>query len=303
MPALLHRAVDAFAMWTEDRHPRPPAAFRPADPAPLDCFGPLPALAGTPPREGTWRTPSPRPAAGDATLIVHVRPALGPRRGTAVLVPPWKVPSLAVVGGYARLAARAGLDVFTLVPPRHLGRTAPGARSGEGLVSPDVPAVRAAFEQLVVEVRALVALAAARGGETALVGVSLGALAAALAATGPEALDRVALLAPPADLAAIFEGTPIGRRYLRLAERAGAPFAGGEHLARMLAPFRPDLRPPTARAVFLAVGSEDRIALPAGALALARAWRVAPRLYPRGHLTLLFGCRALRRDLARFLAG
>jgi pimeloyl-ACP methyl ester carboxylesterase len=134
------------------------------------------------------------------------------------------------------------------------------------------------------------------------VGVSLGALAAALAATGPEGVDRLALLAPPADLAAIFEGTPIGRRYLRLAERAGAPFAAGAALARMLAPFRPDLRPTSARAVFLAVGSEDRIALPAGALALGQAWRVAPRIYPRGHLTLLFGCRALRRDLARFLA-
>jgi pimeloyl-ACP methyl ester carboxylesterase len=302
MLALLHRGVDAFAMWTEDRHRRAPAAFRPAEPVPLDCFGPLPPLAGAPPREGPWRTPSPRPCGGDATLVVHARPARGARRGTAVLVPPWKVPGLRAVAGYARLAAGAGLDVWTVIPPRHLDRTAPGTRSGEGLVSPDVPAVRAAFEQLVVELRALVALAAARGGEVALVGVSLGALGAALAATGPERIDRLALLAPPADLAAIFETTPIGRRYLRLAERAGAPFAVGEPLARMLAPFRPDLRRPSARRVLVAVGREDRIALPAGALALAQAWGADARVYPRGHLTLLFGCRALRRDLARFLA-
>jgi pimeloyl-ACP methyl ester carboxylesterase len=301
MLALLHRAVDAFAMWTEDRHRRPPAGFRPAGPEPLDCFGAVPALPGAPPPEGVWRTPSPRPSPEDPTLVVHARPAIGARRGTAVLVPPWKVPSLAVVAGYARLAARAGLDVWTVVPPRHLVRTAPGSRSGEGLVSPDVPALRAAFEQLVVELRALVALAATRGGEVVLVGVSLGALAAALAATGPERVDRLALLAPPADLAAIFEVTAIGRRYLRLAERAGAPLATGEDLARMLAPFRPDLRPAPAGAVLLAVGREDRIALPAGALALARAWRVTPRVYPRGHLTLLFGCRALRRDLSGFL--
>lgn len=303
MTALLHRAIDALAMWTaEHQYRRPPAAFRPAGAAPLACFDALPALAGAPPREGVWQTPSPRPCAGDATLIVHARPAVGARRGTAILVPPWKVPRLGVLRGYADLAARAGLDVWTLVPPRHLARTAPGARSGEGLVSPDVPAVRAGFEQLVAELRALAALACAQGGETVLVGVSLGALAAALAATGPEQVDRVALLAPPADLAAIFEGTPIGRRYVRLAERAGAPFPPAADLTRMLAPFRPDLRRPTARAVFLAVGREDRIALTAGALALARAWGVEPRVYPRGHLTLLFGCRALRRDLARFLA-
>jgi hypothetical protein len=71
----------------------------------------------------------------------------------------------------------------------------------------------------------------------------------------------------------------------------------------MLAPFRADARRPTADRLFLAAGREDRIALGAGALALARAWGVAPRLYPRGHLTLLFACRALRRDLAAFLGG
>lgn len=303
MPALLHRAVDALAMWLEDRRRRPPAGFRPAPATPLACFGPIPPLAGAPPREGVWRVPSPRPSGGDATLVVHARPARGPRRGTAVVVPPWKVPGLGAIAPYARLAARAGLDVWTLVPPRHLGRAAPGTRSGEALVSPDVPALRAVLEQLVVELRALLALAAGRGGATAMVGVSLGALAAALAATGPERTDRLALLAPPADLAAIFDRTPIGRRYQRLAERAGAPFPDGPTLARLLAPLRPDLRPAPAGAVLLAVGREDRIALPAGALALARAWGVSPRVYPRGHLTLLYGCRALRRDLARFLAG
>jgi pimeloyl-ACP methyl ester carboxylesterase len=226
----------------------------------------------------------------------------GSPRGVAILVPPWKVPGLLAVAGYARLAARAGWDVWTVVPPRHLGRAAPGARSGDGFVSPDLPAVRVAFEQLVLELRVLVALAAARGGESALVGVSLGALAAALAATGPERVDRLALLAPPADLSAVLAVTPIGRRYQELAARAGAPFPGAAALAEMLLPFRPDRRASTARAVLVAVGSEDRIALPEGALALARAWGIEPRRYPRGHITLLYGCRALRRDLARFLS-
>jgi predicted alpha/beta hydrolase family esterase len=70
----------------------------------------------------------------------------------------------------------------------------------------------------------------------------------------------------------------------------------------MLAPFRADARRPTARRTFVAAGREDRIAPPSGAIALARAWGVEPRLYDRGHLTLLFACRALRRDLARFLS-
>jgi pimeloyl-ACP methyl ester carboxylesterase len=297
----LHRLVDALAMWTEDRRVRPPVPFHPPAGGSLDCFGPLQPLP-SPPGEGAWQAPSPRPSPGDATMSVAARRAAGLRRGTAVLVPPWKVPSLAIVDGYARLAAGAGFDVWTLVPPRHLRRTAAGARSGEGFVSPDLRVLEEALAQLVAEVRLLAALARREGGTTAVVGLSLGALGVALAATAPERIDRVALLAPPADLAAVFAETPIGRRYLSLADRAGAPMPPQETLRELLAPSRADLRTPTAGRVLVAAGREDRIALPAGALALARAWGAQARLYPRGHLTLLFACRALRRDLARFLA-
>jgi predicted alpha/beta hydrolase family esterase len=71
----------------------------------------------------------------------------------------------------------------------------------------------------------------------------------------------------------------------------------------MLEGFRAGARRPTARRVLVAAGREDRIAPPADAIALARAWGVEPRLYGRGHLTLLFACRAVRRDVARFLSG
>jgi len=281
---------------------RPPVPFRPAESAPLDCFGPLPRLDGTPPPRGRWVAPSPRPVPGDGMMEVWSRPAAGARRGTAILVPPWKVPWLSTMSGYARLLARAGHDAWTLVPPRHLGRSLPGTRSGEGFVSPDLPEVRAALEQLVLEIRALAALAGRRGGEVVVVGLSLGGLAAALAATGPERIDRLALVAPPADVAAVFRETRIGRRYHRLAARAGAPMAERGTLEGMLAPFRPDRRGPPAGRTMIAAGSHDRIALPSGALGLARAWGVEPRVYRAGHLTLLFWSGALRRDLARFLA-
>ncbi len=303
MAARLHRFVDWLAMWTEDRKSWAPIPFRGTDAAPLDCFGPLPPLPSPPAGAGEWRAPSPRPAEDDGSMSVHVHPAAGSRRGTAILVPPWKVPRLAIVAGYERLISDAGYEVWTLVPPRHLHRAAPGSRSGEGFLSPDLVALRAAFEQLVMELRTLAALARGRGGETAMIGLSMGALGAAIAATGPERIDRVALVAPPADLAASFGETRIGRRYVRLAARAGTPVAAPEQLAAMLAPFRAEARSPTAARVFVAVGREDRIALSRGTLALARAWGVAPRVYPRGHLTLLFACRALRRDLAAFLAG
>ena len=109
MPPPLHALVDVFAVWTEDRKSRPPAAFRARAPAPLDCFGPLGALPRTAPEAGIWRGPSPRPADGDGEMAVVARPALGTRRGTAILVPPWKVPGLGAISGWAGLAVEAGL--------------------------------------------------------------------------------------------------------------------------------------------------------------------------------------------------
>src|SRR5512142_3036483 len=127
---VLHTAVDQLAMWSEDLHRRAPVPFRAARPVPLDCFGPLPPSDAAPPALGVWRAPSPRPLPGDAVMQVHAQPARGERAGTAILVPPWKLPRLSLVSGWEGVLARAGHDVWTLVPPRHLGRAGPGSRSG-----------------------------------------------------------------------------------------------------------------------------------------------------------------------------
>ncbi len=284
-------------MWSEDLRRRKPVPFVAAPVEPLDCFGTLPPLP-PPPGAGRWEAPSPRPAARDPRMLVVVRPALGPRRGTAVLVPPWKLPRLSLLAGWTAAVAGAGHDVWTLVPPLHLRRTPPGVRSGEAFVTADLPAVRASVEQLVLEVRALLAMARARGERVALVGLSLGALGAALAATTPEAPDRAALIAPPADLHAVMEETRIGRRLLPAPPRGDGAPAG---LAAMLQPFRAEDRPPRAGRTLVAVGSADRIALPGAAAALARTWGADLRTYPRGHLTLLFLCRKVKSDVTEFL--
>jgi hypothetical protein len=64
----------------------------------------------------------------------------------------------------------------------------------------------------------------------------------------------------------------------------------------------PGQRAPTAARVLVAGGRHDAIALD-GAGALARAWMVPLREFPRGHLTLLLACPALRREVAAFAAG
>jgi pimeloyl-ACP methyl ester carboxylesterase len=215
-------------------------------------------------------------------------------------VPPWKIGRPGLVSGYTRLLADAGYDVWLVCPPRHLERTPAGVRSGEGFVSLDLACLRATFEQLVVELRFCAAWAARRG-KVGLVGLSLGGLAGAFAASAPERLEFAALVAP-AHLSVMTE-TGIGRRYRRLATLDGSTWPDEDALSAALAPFDPALRAPTARRLFIAGGVHDRIVTNAGPSALARAWGLAPRLYPRGHISLLFLCRALRRDLEEFARG
>lgn len=296
----LHGAVDSLAMWSEELRRRTRVPFVGAAREPLDCFGPLPPLPEPPHRPGAWEAPSPRPAPGDEVLHVEVTPAVGERRGTAILVPPWKLPRLSMLSGWTGSIARTGHEIWTIVPPLHLQRSPPGVRSGEAFVTPDVPALRKAVEQLVLELRLLLAMARRRGGEVALVGLSLGGLAAALAATSDEAPERVAVIAPPADLHAVAAETRIGKRILgRTGGAVALPVP--DELPAMLWPFRAHARPSRAGRVLVAIGAADGIARTAAATELAREWRADLRVYPRGHITLLFLCAALRRDLRAFL--
>jgi pimeloyl-ACP methyl ester carboxylesterase len=223
------------------------------------------------------------------------------RRGTVVLVPPWKIRSTSILGGWSRALAARGMETWIPVPPLHLERTPPGARSGEGVVTPDLERMREVLEASVREVRACLARAAGEGGRVALVGLSLGGLVAAWAACGPERVDVAALVAPPCDLAGVFRETPIGRRYGALASRAGAPVPEGPELARRLGWLAPLGLRPTAGRVLVAGGAHDAIAVD-GAGALARAWGLPLRTYPRGHLTLLLACARLRREIATLAA-
>ncbi|HET9552003.1 MAG TPA: hypothetical protein VFP50_03465 [Anaeromyxobacteraceae bacterium] len=299
----LHRAVDELAMWVEDRVRREPAAFNPCACAPLDCFGPLPPLPAAPDRPGPWEAESPWAGAPGEPLPLLVSHPDRAARGVAILVPPWKIGRAGLLAGWEALLRRAGYEVWLAVPPHHLSRAEPGARSGEGFVSPDLGRLRCAVEQQTVELRALGALARQRPGEPVTVALSLGCLAAALAATSPEATPAVALVAPPLDLAAVLTRTRIGRRYQRLAEAAGAPIPPPHGLAALLAPFDPGARPLVARRVFVAGGRHDGVATPRGTLPLVHGWGVLPHTYPRGHLTLLFACRQVRADLRAFLGG
>ncbi len=300
MQRLFHAGLDRVAMWMEDRVPHAAEPYRPCAPEPLDCFGSLGVVPKPPEGGGSWSATSPRPTRASDRMTVHVVERRAAFRGTALVVPPWKTEAASLVRRYTGLLSEAGYDVWLLVPPEHMERASPGARSGHAFATLDLARFRALFEQLVLEIRTALAMAARRGA-TGLVGLSIGALAASFAVTAPEVPGFAALIAPPADLATVLGMTAIGRRYGRLAARAGTSWPDAGELRRVLAPFDPSVREPPRVPLFLAVGQYDRIALPDGALALGRAWNVAPRVYARGHLSLLFLCRTMLGDLRRFV--
>jgi hypothetical protein len=298
---VLHAGVDRFAMWVEDRVRHDAQRYLPCRSTPLDCFGPLDRLPSPPDAEGLWSAPSPRPLGAGDRMTLHVFARRAPFRGTVVVSPPWKIESPARVRQYTDLLSGAGYDVWVIVPPEHMERASPGTRSGHGFATLDLGRFRSLFEQLVLELRTALAMAAARG-PAGLVALSVGALAASFAIASREAPGFAALVAPPADLAAVMSTTAIGRRYERLAARAGSRWPSPDELGAAFAVFDPRRLAPPASRLLLAVGRYDRIALTEGALGLAEAWRVSPNVYARGHLTLLFCCRALFRDLARFVS-
>src|SRR5512133_3299714 len=100
MMRALDAGVDRLAMWIEDHVAHVPEPFRGCAPRPLACFGPLGSLPAGPDGPGPWSAPSPRALRCGDRMTLHALPARASFRGTAVLVPPWKIGRPALVRRY-----------------------------------------------------------------------------------------------------------------------------------------------------------------------------------------------------------
>jgi hypothetical protein len=226
-----------------------------------------------------------------------------PGRLAVVCLHPWGAglgPLTGAVFWARRLFAR-GLDVCLYVQPYH-GPRAPRHTRPFDIFHPTVDATRVceAFLQTVWEVRALLAWHAAvagRGG--GLVGMSLGAYAAALAASVAPELEFVVPIAPIADLAAM-----IWTWGARSAVRArfvarGMDFDRFSALMAVHSPLRyPGPVIPRER-ILIAAGRGDRFIPRAHVEALWEHWgQPALEWFPGGHVAQ-FG---RRRTFARLEA-
>jgi len=326
MLAGMHRlpasAFDFFGLWymrlVRDRRPLPAAPAPPGEPTGLAGLAELaresaPSLAGC---LGTRtyecrRTafPSPLRTTHEANNTVHGL-LCPPRLPTAADGPR---PALLALHGYRQMAygyagrlaawcARRGWVGWALALPYHLARRAPGCRHGEHFISPDLGQFVRATRQAVADTLAAVeALRRAGCPKVAVVGGSLGAWIASLAAVCDPGLDAVVLISPVADPVAISERLPFLRQHRRALRKAGLV---REDLERALVGLRPvALRPAVPPERLLVVSGRRDLVVPAEAVEeLWRAWgRPARKVYPHGHFSLMLLGRHLFGDIGRFL--
>lgn len=234
----------------------------------------------------------------------------GPRRGTAVLVPPWKLVTFTTMGPVVRGLNRLGYDVVGYPTPYHFERSVPGTFSGEFFATFDMPrtgwAVRAAALELCAVVEAL-----ADRGPVVMVGLSLGgylsALMSVVAPLYPERAfgpARMCLVVPPESILDTLLDTPLGQRYRQMLEQNGGELPDTAYMARLAQPFSPARFPSAVLGpdILVLAGTHDHFVPLRSTRRLATGLGARLCEYPAGHLTSLVGTLGVWRDARDFLS-
>lgn len=199
----------------------------------------------------------------------------------------------------------AGFDVCLMQLPFH-GLRAPAQAPRSGSLFPGTNVVRTneGFGQTIHDLRVLRRhLRACGAPEVGVVGLSLGAYAAALWATLDAELSFCAVLAPAVDLADLMWRHGEGSRLRRRAEVAGVR---GDLLGDVFAVHAPTARPPRLPPERLAIvaGRGDRVCPPDQAERLRAHWGLAGiDWFAGGHLAQLGRRQALDTARTRILRG
>jgi hypothetical protein len=263
---------------------------------------PSPTLAGP----VSLASPFPGAVAPNNRLHLHVYPsrAAAPR-GVMVLCPFWLTPSPLLLASYVRQFQRAGFHTVLYVPPEHMQRTPAGYFSGERILGWDFPHMEHMLQLICTELREVTRAYRRQGHPVAMAGLSLGGLFASMAAVGGAELDALVLLTPAADMQVTLFQTRMGALYRRHLHQRGERPPTAALMTRLGAPYRPAnfKAPLPGDRVFLAHGAHDAVVPWQVARDLADAWGSPLRTYAAGHMSLLFGQPALRKDLDAFLQG
>lgn len=283
-------------------------------------FAELPALASEEIRGAAWQRqgkcwrrdftfPSPLPSIHRENDFVFVR-TYAPERQL-------HLPAVIVLHGlmsistvayrpFFRAITAAGASAYFLELPYHHRRTPAGSFSGDLFYTADFEMTWHAVRQAVADIRRLTHyLHEAEAPVVGILGFSLGAWLAALAACAEPELDFALLAMPPASLNDIVWESPLGGRIRRQFEKTKWPRTVTAEFYRQIDPLTHHPLLPGDRIEIFA-GSHDAIIPHKNVLALQSAWAI-PRMhqYPAGHISIMLSsafkteaAHAIQRQLA-----
>ncbi len=190
--------VDAKEFWAESRVRRPSSVEVVRDLGTRDN-GNVSVVDVEAPSHGPGTHPGSRKLIGRAHLRTHHRRS----DPFVVILHGFAVPVALYEEGQLRALTQRGASAVRLDHPWHLRRRARGLRSGEGYMTGDPGRLLASVRQSVEDCAALVAWGRTMSDHVAVVGVSLGGLAACMTAALVE-LDAMVAVAPFCDPPATF---------------------------------------------------------------------------------------------------
>lgn len=283
-------------------------------------FPELPALASDEIRGAAWERegklwrrdfsfPSPLPSTHRKNDFVFVRtyaPERQLHRPAVIVLHGLMSISTIAYRPFLRAIVAAGASAYFLELPYHHRRTPAGSFSGDLFYTADFEMTLHAVRQAVADVRRLTHyLREAEAPVVGILGFSLGAWLAALAACAEPELDFALLAMPPAALNDVVWESPLGSRIRRQFENAQWPRAVTAKFYRQLDPLEHHPLLPRDRIEVFAAEHDAIIALN-NIIALQNAWAI-PRLhqYPAGHISIMLSpafktdaASAIRRQLA-----
>jgi len=317
MVAVIHAGLDNLAIKLADRDPHHPLQWVPPPDVSPDI--PMGEVLPEPGRLGiVWPrkvceidVPSPAallPAPNDS-MRLRIWPTTAPRRGTVVLVPPWKFHSFMPMVPIALSLNRMGFDVVGYPIPYHYERTPEGTFSGEYFATWDMPRTGLAIRTAALELCAIVESLRQRG-PVAMMGLSLGgylsAMTSVVAPLYPHRafnVDRLVLVVPPASILDTFLKTGIGDRYRKLLVNAGGTVPDDAYLYRLSLPFSPSRFKSCVPGenILVAAARHDTVVPLESSRELARGLGAQLAEYEAGHVSGLLLTFSLWRDVGRFL--
>jgi dipeptidyl aminopeptidase/acylaminoacyl peptidase len=225
-----------------------------------------------------------------------------PDAPTVIVLHGYRMENYMVFDRYCRLMVRRGYNAALVDLPYHMSRRPPGTYHGEFTFSDDGVLTLRVMQQSVLDIMAVINWLKLRGApRIGMFGVSYGGMLSGLMACVEPQVDFTVMVAPPADMGAVFFESRLGRQFEAENPRAREVMQKYKDVLDRFALI--NLKPLTPHEnILLIEGTFDGMVPVDLVEKLWRAWD-KPQIhrYPQGHLSVIIFNPPMDRHLRAFL--